>query len=241
MLFKSTLVPGILIQRYKRFLADIELEDGTRVTAHCANPGSMKTVAEPGAKVWISEASNPNRKLKWDWQLIELKEALVSINTSLPNTIAEEAISCGLISELGGYEQLKREVKYGENSRIDMLLTADGKPDCYVEVKNVNMMRNQGTAEFPDSVTARGAKHLKELATMVAQGQRAVMLFIVQRTDCRSFKLAGDIDARYQLAFKEALDAGVEALCYSCAISTREIKVDRALPIELDSDQQNLY
>jgi sugar fermentation stimulation protein A len=237
MQFKSTLVRGSLIQRYKRFLADIELEDGSRVTAHCANPGSMKTVAEPGSPVWISAASNPNRKLKWDWQLIEINGALVSVNTALPNAIAEEALSEGLVPELRGYANLKREVKYGENSRIDILLSSEDKPDCYVEIKNVNMMRSKGLAEFPDSVTSRGAKHLRELSTMVEQGHRAVMLFIVQRNDCEKFTVAHDIDPNYQAALTMAVATGVEVLCYTCAISTSDIKVDRSIPIELDSRQ----
>ncbi len=240
MQFETTLVRGRLIQRYKRFLADIELEDGSRVTAHCANPGSMKTVAEPGSTVWISAAGNPKRKLSWDWQLIEISGNLVSINTALPNRIAEEAIGDDKIVELRGYQNIKREVKYGENSRIDLLLSDTNKPDCYVEIKNVNMMRTQGHAEFPDSVTTRGAKHLREMSAMVEQGCRAVMLYIVQRNDCDSFSVATDIDPAYQGALEEALAAGVEAVCYTCLISTTEIKVDRSIPIELDSRRQNL-
>ena len=196
MKFHAPLVKGTLVKRYKRFMADVTLEDGSTVTAHCANSGSMLSVNEPGAEVWISPAANPDRKLKWTWELIRIGRSLVGINTSLPNAIVAEAIEKGKIPELAGYESLRREVKYGKNSRIDILLEDPKKGLCYVEIKNVTMRRDlkDGPLEFPDGVTSRGAKHLVELADMVAEGHRAVMLYLVQRGDGDRFEIAADID-----------------------------------------------
>ncbi|WP_319513406.1 DNA/RNA nuclease SfsA [uncultured Cohaesibacter sp.] len=230
MKFEKPLIPGRLIQRYKRFLADIELDDGTVITAHCANPGSMLGLKDPGTRVWLSKSDNPKRKLAYSWELSELDDAMIGINTSHPNRIVEEAIRAGHVAELTGYETLRREVKYGKNSRIDILLQDEGKPDCYVEVKNVHLLREQGLAEFPDSVTKRGAKHLGELADMVEQGHRAVMLYLVQRTDANRFALASDIDPAYAEAFQEATDAGVEAIVYLCDISHQEINLTHSIP-----------
>ena len=230
MKFEKPLIPGHLIQRYKRFLADVELDDGTVITAHCANPGSMLGLKDQGTRVWLSKSDNPKRKLAYSWELSEFDNAMIGINTSHPNRIVEEAILEGRIAELTGYETLRREVKYGKNSRIDLLLQDEGKPDCYVEVKNVHLLREQGLAEFPDSVTKRGAKHLGELADMVKQGHRAVMLYLVQRTDANRFTLASDIDPAYAEAFQQATNAGVEAIVYMCAISHSEINLTHAIP-----------
>ena len=169
MKFHAPLVKGTLVKRYKRFMADVTLEDGTVVTAHCANSGSMLSVNEPAAEVWISPAANPDRKLKWTWELIRIGKTLVGINTALPNAIVAEAIEAGKVAELTGYETLRREVKYGQNSCIDILLEDPKKGLCYVEIKNVTMRRDlaDGPLEFPDGVTSRGAKHLVELADMV--------------------------------------------------------------------------
>jgi sugar fermentation stimulation protein A len=233
MRFSTPLIHGKLLQRYKRFLSDVELDDGSVVTAHCANPGSMLGLKKPGSDVWLSPAQNPKRKLRYSWELVAVDDALVGINTAHPNGIVEEAIRNGLITELAGYGTLRREVKYGENSRIDILLQEEGKADCYVEVKNVTLMRQTGLAEFPDSVTVRGAKHLLELSNMVQLGHRAVMVYLIQRTDCNRFAIARDIDMKYDIAFRAALAANVEAICYGCKISTTAIEVDRAIALNL--------
>jgi sugar fermentation stimulation protein len=229
MRFSAPLVAGRLVRRYKRFLADVILDDGTEITAHCANPGSMLGLATPGTRVLLSRSADPKRKLPWSWELLDLDGAMVGINTGHPNGIVAEAITGGLVPELSGYETLKREVRYGKNSRVDMLLTGGGRPDCYVEVKNVHLMRQAGLAEFPDSVTARGAKHLAELGDMVEAGHRAVMMFLVQRTDCDRFALAADIDPAYAAAFAIARERGVEALVYACDITPEAIVVSRAV------------
>ena len=231
MKFPTPLKRGKLVQRYKRFLADVVLDDGKAVTAHCANPGSMLGLKEPGSTVWLSEATNPKRKLKYDFQVIEADNTLVAINTNNPNKLVEEAILADTISELSGYENLKREVKYGVNSRIDMLLTDETKPDCYVEVKNVHLSRKAGLMEFPDSVTTRGAKHLVELGDMIDQGHRAVMVYLIQREDGDAFALAQDLDPAYAKAFVEAKARGVEAIAYECHITLDEITVTKSVPI----------
>ena len=233
MQFPDPLIRGTLLRRYKRFLADIELEDGAQVTAHCANPGAMLGLKDAGAEVWLSPSRNPKRKLKFSWELIWANGGLVGINTAHPNEIAAEAIKAGEIALLQGYETLRREVKYGQNSRVDLLLEQPGRPDCYVEIKNVHLMRQTGLAEFPDSVTKRGAKHLVELGDMVAAGHRAVMLYLVQRGDCDRFAIAGDIDPTYAEELHRAMGSGVEAICYDCQIDTTGIQVRKPLQLEL--------
>jgi len=235
MKFASPLIKATLIKRYKRFLADVRLENGDEITAHCANPGAMLGLKEPGSTVWLSPASNPKRKLKYSWELIETndydKKTLVGINTSLPNKLAEEAILNGTIKELQGYSNLRREVEYGQNSRIDILLENEAETEqiksCYVEIKNVHLLRQENKAEFPDSVTSRGAKHLNELSDMVKNGNRAVMLYLIQREDCKNLSLATDIDSKYHEAFLKAKEAGVEAIAYKCSLTTEEIKVTK--------------
>ncbi len=230
MKFPTPLLTGTLIKRYKRFLADVRLDTGEMVTAHCANPGSMMGLKEAGSRVWLSISDNPKRKLKYSWELLEVDLGcgphLVGINTNHPNSIVADAIAAGRIGELAGYGSLRREVKYGENSRIDILLQDEARPDCYVEIKNVHLMREAGHAEFPDSVTARGKKHLNELSSYARQGNRCVMFYLIQRNDAATFSLARDIDREYALAFDNAVKSGVEAYAYCCTITPEGIDID---------------
>lgn len=229
MRFGAPLIPATLIRRYKRFLADVALPSGETVTVHCANPGAMTGLAAPGARVWLSRSDNPKRKLSHSWELIEVDLGggleLVGINTSHPNALAAEAIVAGRIPELTGYETIRREVKYGTSSRVDFLLEHAGRPRCYVEIKNVHLMRQAGLAEFPDAVTKRGAKHLAELASVAGAGARAVMLFLIQIASAERFALARDIDPAYAAAFDRARRAGVEALAYRCQLTCDGIEV----------------
>jgi sugar fermentation stimulation protein A len=233
--FSPPLIPATLVRRYKRFLADVVLPDGAEITAHVANPGAMTGLATPGSKVWLSRSHNPSRKLPYSWELVEVDlgsgTELVGVNTGHPNPLVGAAIAAGAILEVGGHGSLRREVKYGSNSRVDFLLEQEGKPSCFVEVKNVHMMRAKGLAEFPDSVTARGAKHLDELAAMVAQGHRAVMVFLVQIGSADRLALARDIDPRYGAAFDRARMLGVEAVAYRCVIAVDGIAVAGAIPV----------
>lgn len=234
--FHAPLIKGTLIKRYKRFMADVTLEDGTVVTAHCANSGSMLSVKDEGAEVWLSPAANPDRKLKYTWELIRVGDALVGVNTALPNKIAEEAIAEGRVEELSGYATIRREVKYGKNSRIDILLEDEDKPSCYVEVKNMTLKRDLSPgapAEFPDAVTARGAKHLVELGDMVEQGHRAVMFYLVNRDDSESATIAADIDPTYAEELTKAVKRGVEIVAYACELSPETgISAVRAIPFK---------
>jgi sugar fermentation stimulation protein A len=235
MRFPAPLFPATLVKRYKRFLADVVLPSGESVTVHCANPGSMIGLNVAGARIWLSKSANSRRKLAHSWELIEVDLGagieLVGINTLHPNALAGEAIAAGLIPELTGYERVRREVRYGANSRVDFLLEATLRPPCYVEIKNVHLMREPGLAEFPDAVTKRGTKHLAELSTMVAAGNRAVMLFLIQIGSARRFKLARDIDPAYGRAFDAARRAGVEAIAYRCVISCDSIEVAEPVAI----------
>ena len=230
MKFDKPLVRGTLIKRYKRFLADIELADGEVVTAHVANSGAMLGTSAPGLEVWLSPAAGPGRKLAWSWELCRVDGFLVGVNTAHPNRIVAEAIAAGEIPELAGYAAQKREVKYGENSRIDILLTDPQRPPCYVEVKNVHLKQGDW-AEFPDAVTVRGTKHLHELSNMVAQGARAVMVYLVQREDCTAFRPAIGIDPVYAAALTKAMEDGVEAICYTCRMSLDGLQIGSTLPI----------
>ncbi len=234
MIFPDPLIRGTLVRRYKRFLADVVLETGETVTAHCANSGSMLSVDTPGSEVWLSPARNPNRKLKYTWELVRVGETLVGINTAHPNAIVADAVAANEIPELSGYTSARREVKYGKNSRIDLLLEGPGQPRCFVEVKNVTLKREDGPdrpVEFPDAVTARGTKHLLELSEKVRKGDRAVMMYLVQRDDADWFTLADDIDPAYAEAFKQATAVGVEALCYRCDVSARDIRISHPIRI----------
>lgn len=238
MQFPAPLVRGTLVQRYKRFLADITLDTGETVTAHCANPGSMIGLNVPGSEVWLSPNQNPKAKLDWRWELIRVDGYLVGVSTAHPNAIVAAGIEADHVTELAGYSGQRREVRYGHNSRIDILLEDENRPLCYVEVKNVNLRRVDGphasAAEFPDAVTKRGAKHLDELSDMVAEGCRAVMFYLVQREDCDHFRIAADIDPHYAERLASAQASGVEAICYTCRMSTEGIELNAPLPMVLD-------
>ena len=231
----APLIPATLVRRYKRFLADVVLEDGTEITAHVANPGAMTGLAAPGARVWLSKSDKVGRKLPFSWELVEADfgtgSELVGVNTAHPNPLAGAAIAAGLIPELAGYASLRREVKYGRNSRVDFLLEDPARPPCYVEIKNVHLMRASGLAEFPDAKTVRGAKHLDELGDMVEAGARAVMLYLIQIGSASRFKLARDIDPKYGAAFDRARARGVEALAWRCRITHEGIALEGPVPI----------
>lgn len=230
MKFPAPLLQGRLIQRYKRFLADITLADGTTVTATCPNTGAMLGLTAPGSTVWLSESDKATRKYRHTWEMVEADlgagPVMVGINTGHPNALVTEAIAAGRIPQITGYSSLRREVKYGLNSRIDILLEEQGKAPCYVEIKNVHLMREAGLAEFPDSRTERGVKHLGELAAQVEGGCRAVMIYLIQRADAQTFDVARDIDPAYAAAAKAARAAGVEMLAYRCRLSPEGIEVD---------------
>jgi sugar fermentation stimulation protein A len=235
MRFPSPLIPATLIRRYKRFLADVTLASGEAITAHVANPGAMIRLAEPGARVWLSKSTNTKRKLPYSWELIEVDfgtgAELVGVNTGHPNLLVAEALAAQAIPDLAGYASIRREVKYGRNSRIDFLLENDGLPPCFVEIKNVHLMRRAGLAEFPDCVTARGAKHLDELSAAVSAGSRAVMLFVIQIGSAERFTLARDIDPGYGEAFDHAEKMGVGAAAWKCAITREGIAISAPVPI----------
>jgi sugar fermentation stimulation protein A len=226
------LLPGRLTRRYKRFLADCRLDDGRDVTAHVANSGSMLGLATPGARVHLADVAGPTRKLGWSWQLVETEAgALVGIDTARANALAVEAIRAGLVPELGGYANLAREVRYGAASRVDILLDDPALGRAYVEVKSVTLSRLAGLAEFPDAVTARGTKHLADLAAEVGRGHRAALLFLVQRGDCHRLTVAADIDPTYALALATARAAGVLVFAVACAVAPDAIMPVRQIPV----------
>lgn len=235
MRFPTPLISAVLVRRYKRFLADVVLPGGETVTAHVANPGSMIGIAAPGSRVWLSRSGNPNRKLAHSWELIEVDLGagleLVGVNTAHPNPLIGAALAAGAIPELAGYASIRREVKYGKSSRVDFLLEDSKRPPCYVEIKNVHLMRKPGLAEFPDARTERGARHLEELGNMVEAGCRAVMLYLIQIGSASRFALARDIDPKYGAAFDRARSRGVEATAWRCSLSCDLIALDRSVPI----------
>ncbi|PKU26420.1 DNA/RNA nuclease SfsA [Telmatospirillum siberiense] len=235
MIFTTPLQRATLVRRYKRFLSDVTLPDGELVTAHVANSGAMLGLADPGLEVWLSHHPSATRKLAWSWELARIDGGLVGINTMHPNAIVAEAIASGTVAPLAGYSQIRREVPYGTNSRVDLLLTSPDRPRCYVEVKNVHLKRGDAAC-FPDAVTARGTKHLHELTEVVKAGDRAVMLFLVQREDCCYFMPASDIDPVYSQALLQAAAAGVEVYCYACRLTLEEIRLDQPLPLRLSGD-----
>jgi sugar fermentation stimulation protein A len=230
MLFPSPLARGTLVSRYKRFFADVALDDGTEVTAHCPNPGAMLGLNTPGLRAWVSTSSDPKRKLARTLELVEADGGLVGVNTMHPNRLVAEALAADHFPELTGYATHRREVRYGENSRVDFLLEAPSRPPCWLEVKNCHLRRTGTLAEFPDCVAARSLKHLKELTAMVEAGQRAVMLFVVQRTDCDAFSACAELDPAYARGLTEAAARGVEVLAYACEIAVDGVSISRPIP-----------
>lgn len=232
--FATPLVSATLVKRYKRFLADCVLEDGTVITAHCANPGSMMGLADPGVRVWLEPNDDPRKKLKYGWRLVEHGNGnFTGVDTSLPNRMLKAALVDRRVAPLSGYGSVRPEVKYGTASRIDFLLTEPGLPDAYVEVKSVTLSRSDGLAEFPDSVTARGAKHMAELADMALAGHRAVIFYLVQRTDARKVSIAADIDPTYAEAVRRAVTNGVEVVAFGTRINPEGVALGNALPVDL--------
>lgn len=231
--FNPPLIEAKLIKRYKRFFVDAE-RNGEVLTAHCANTGSMAGLLDEGNPVWLTPVNDPNRKLKYSLQMIDVGTSLVGVNTSLPNHLVADAITDGTISELQGYAHLKKEVKYGVEgkSRIDILLTDDNKPPCYVEVKNVTLKEGEEAA-FPDAVTTRGAKHLDELLAEVEKGNRAAMVYLIQREDCIALHPSDEKDPVYSQKLRDVVAKGVEAYAYACEISPQGIKVTQPLSVKL--------
>ncbi|MEM9844320.1 MAG: DNA/RNA nuclease SfsA [Pseudomonadota bacterium] len=233
MFFQTPLEPGTLIRRYKRFLADIRLDDGREITAHCANPGAMLGLTEPGRRVWVEPVADPRRKLRFTWRLLDLGEGrMVGVDTGLPNRLVGDALRARELTEFSMYDEVLPEQRYGENSRIDFLLRSRGQADAYIEVKSVTLSRQQGLAEFPDSVTSRGARHLRDLAAMARQGFRATLLYVVQRSDCSVLKVARDLDPVYATAMDEAIAAGVEIASRDVSLAPDCVCLRKKVPFE---------
>ena len=230
MLLPQPMAHGHLVQRYKRFFADVVLDDGREITTHCPNPGAMLGLNAPGLGAWVSAADGPKRKLPWTLELVEADGGLVGINTLHPNRLVAEALAADAIPELSGYHVHRREVRFGEASRVDFLLEHPDRPPCWLEVKNCHLRRGGTLAEFPDCVAARSSKHLRELSREVADGARAVQLFVIQRTDCDRFAACADLDPAYAAGLIAASRAGVEVLCYDCDISPEVIRIARRIP-----------
>jgi sugar fermentation stimulation protein A len=230
--FSTALHRGRLLKRYKRFLADVQLDDGTIVTAHCPNTGSMKSCYEENGLVWLSFNPDPKRKLSYTWEFSETEGGLIGINTSKPNAVIAEGITSGRIVELAGYKNLRQEVKYGKNSRIDILLEDPARGSCYVEVKNTTLLEGRGVL-FPDAVTERGLKHLEELEKTVAMGHRAVMVYFINRPEGDFFTSADAIDPKYGKALRTAVNRGVEVIAVRAKSSVTSITVGESVPVKL--------
>jgi sugar fermentation stimulation protein A len=230
MLFPTPLVRGQLVRRYKRFFADVILDDGREVTTHCPNPGAMLGLSTPGQACWVSLSADPKRKLAHTLELVAADGALTVVNTLLPNRLVAEALAADAIPELSGYGAVRREVRYGAASRVDFLLEGADRPPAWVEVKGVTLHRGGGLAEWPDCVSARGARHAEELGEMVRRGDRAVALFVVLRPDCDRFAVAADLDPKFAQTFGRTRGEGVEALVYGCAVSPEQIALTSRLP-----------
>ena len=232
MKFPRKLLEGRLVRRFKRFFAEVKLANGHQVLAHCPNPGSMKTCLSEGGRVWISRSDNPKRKLKYTWEVADCDGAMVYVNPTGANDVVAEALSAGVIGELNGFDSVRREVPYGERSRVDFVLDQNGQ-STYLEVKNVTLRHAEAVSAFPDSVTERGTRHLKELATMVTQGHKSVMLFCGSRSDCRAIRPADDIDPVYGKTLREVAQAGVMLLGYRCEVSPQGVWMRQRVPVEL--------
>ena len=232
--FENELIPGVLIKRYKRFFADIKLENKI-ITAHCPNPGSMFKLLEKGNRVWITESNNKNRKLKYTLQIIEVGNTKFCINTHITNKIVHESLEEKLVENLNEYNFIRPEKKFGTNTRFDFLLN-DTKNDkkAFLEVKSVTLSRKKGHAEFPDSVTSRGKKHLENLILANKQGYESYLMFLIQIENCKSFGIASDIDPEYSKIFKDALKKNIKVLCYDCKFSNKGIKINNKIKILLN-------
>ena len=225
------LISGVLIKRYKRFIADVELDSGGKVTAHCPNSGSMKGCAIPGAQVWLSKSDNPKRKLKYTWELIKVAGTMIGINTQVPNKLVRQSIENDLIKELSGYDRVKAEIKTSSHTRLDLLLEKRTGEKCYVEIKNCTLVED-GVAMFPDAVTLRGQKHLDELEHLVSLGHRGVIFFLIQRMDARVFQPAAMIDKIYAEKLKKAKKNGVEVIIKEASLDTKMIRIGKSIPYE---------
>lgn len=235
MKFGTPLIPAMLVRRYKRFLADVIFDTGEMTTVHVPNPGAMTGLDKPYSRVWLSDSQNPMRSLRYTWELIEADCGsgleIIGVNTVQPNLLVADALQAGLFPQLLDYPTTRREVKYGTNSRADFVLEGPQRPRCYLEVKNVHLMRKPRLAEFPDCVTVRGAKHLDELATAVQHGARAVLLFVIQIASAERFSVAGDIDPAYAAGFARAQAKGVEILAWRCKINVEGIDIVAPVPV----------
>ena len=229
MKFKERLLQGTLIKRYKRFFVDIKFKDKI-ITAHCPNTGSMKGLLKSGNKTWFSKSNNPKRKLKYSLEIIKVGENLVGVNTLLTNKLVFEALNLRKIKSLVKYDSIKTEVNFFNTSRFDFLIS-NSKEKCFLEVKNVTLLRNKKIAEFPDAITSRGTKHLHELINAKQKGFQSCIIYLIQRQDCKSFKIAEDIDINYKTAFDKAKKAGVKILCYDCKINDEEVKLNNLIKL----------
>ena len=230
MKFKEKLLQGILIKRYKRFFVDIKYQNKT-ITAHCPNSGSMMGLLKLGNSVWFTQSNDPKRKLKYTLQMISINEKLVGINTQLTNKIVLEALEKKKIKSLINFTNIKSEAKFSDNTRFDFLIS-NNKEKCFLEVKNVTLVRQNNIAEFPDSITSRGTKHLRELINAKKKGYKSCMLYLIQREDCKSLKIAKDIDEEYKNTFDTALKSGVKILCYDCKLNNEEIRINNQIYYE---------
>ena len=223
------LIPGTLVKRYKRFLADVRLRNGNLVTAHCANSGTMKECSEPGRPVYLSFHDNPKRKLKYTWEMIKMPTSLVGVNTLVPNRLVKKSIEDGLVEQLKGYENVKAEVKVSDKSRLDLMLTKGDKEKCFVEIKNCTLVKEE-IAYFPDAVTTRGRKHLVELQRLAKEGNRSIIFFLVQRMDAKAFTSADNIDPAYGKELRKAKNSGVEIIVYDVIIDLEKIVLGKKIP-----------